>query len=139
MTVRLGIFSILLLVLPYLGLAQTRQVLQPSDHGRDHSSTSIITFADPDLGRVVRAALSVGTQEDISCETASQLTALNVPAEIERVVYGGTLRASPSQPFESLEGIQDLTNLACWKETPVSVVAKVASNLPSSYISLLFD
>ena len=99
------------LALPSASQAQSRQVLEPSDNCSDHSATAIVTFSDSDLEEVVRAALSIGMGEDLTCGKVAELTQLRVPSEIERVVYGGTLRPSPEKPFESLEGIQNLSNL----------------------------
>ena len=99
------------LALPSGSEAQSRQVLQPTENCADYSASAIVTFADSDLEEVVRAALSVGAQEDLSCGLVSQMTQMSVGSDAERVVYGGTLRPSPSHPFESLEGIQNLTNL----------------------------
>ena len=96
---------------PSANQAQSRQVLEPSDNCTDHSATAIVTFSDSDLEEVVRAALSVGVDEDLTCGKVAKLTQLRVPSEIERVVYGGTLRPSPEKPFESLEGIQNLSKL----------------------------
>ncbi len=101
----------LTLALPSTSEAQSRQVLEPSDNCNDDSATAIVTFADSDLEEVVRAALSVGAEEDLTCGKVAELTQLTVPSEAERVVYGGTLRPSPEKPFESLEGIQNLSNL----------------------------
>ncbi len=106
--VGLGVLSILGLVLPFESDAQSRQVLQPTEHCRDHPATAVVTFADPDLEAVVRAGLSVGAQDDLTCGLVSQLTRLSTASDSERVVYGGTLRPSPAQPFESLDGIQNL-------------------------------
>ena len=72
--------------------AQSRQVLQPTENCTDHGATAIVTFADPDLQEVVRAALKVSEQEDLTCDLVSQLTQLSTGSDSERVVYGGTLR-----------------------------------------------
>ena len=98
------------LALPSAGEPQSRQVLEPSDNCTHQSATAIVTFADSDLEEVVRAALSVEAEEDLTCGKVAELTQLTVPSEAEFVVYGGTLRPSPEKPFESLEGIQNLSN-----------------------------
>ncbi len=112
---RFNVSSFLLLAftltLPSASDARSRQVLEPSDSCTDDSATALVTFADADLEEVVRAALSVGAEEDLTCGKVAELTQLTVPSEAERVVYGGTLRPSPEKPFESLEGIQNLSNL----------------------------
>ena len=92
--------------------AQT--TLSPTDHCRDFSADAIVTFADPDLAEVVNNALGFPAQAPLSCQQAAGLERLAVGATSERVVYGGTLRPArpPSaQPFESLDGIQNLTGL----------------------------
>jgi Leucine-rich repeat (LRR) protein len=70
-------------------------VLQPSELCTDFPSTAIATFEDANLAEAVRAALSVGAQQDLTCGLISGLTVLNV-----RDVGIG-----------SLEGIQNLTSL----------------------------
>ncbi|MED5411746.1 MAG: leucine-rich repeat domain-containing protein, partial [Pseudomonadota bacterium] len=90
---------------------KAQQVLQPTDNCRDFSSSDIATFADPNFEEVVRDALSLNRQADLTCGLLGDLTQLAVGSESERVVYGGTLRPSPEKPFENLEGIQNLFNL----------------------------
>lgn len=104
-------FFLSVLLLPAPGLAQAPDVLGPEEHCRDYSGTVIASFADADLEEVVRDALGVDAQADLTCELLSGLTQLGVGSEADRVVYGGTLRPSPEKPFESLEGIQNLVNL----------------------------
>ena len=114
-TVYVGLLLTFALALPSGGEAQSRRVLEPTEHCRDHSPSAIVTFADPDLEAVVRGALSVGAQADLTCGLVSGLTRLTAPAEFNprtnRVIYGGHFRESPVKRFESLEGIQNLTGL----------------------------
>ena len=92
-------------------VAKAQQVLQPTDHCRDFSSSDIATFTDPNFEEVVRDALSINGEADLTCGLLGDLTQLAVGSESERVVYGGTLRSSPEKPFGNLDGIQNLTNL----------------------------
>lgn len=108
---RLCIFFLSALLLPAPGLAQAPDVLGPEEHCRDYSGAAVASFADADLEEVVRDALDVDAQEELTCELLSGLTQLGVGSEADRVVYGGTLRPSPENPFESLAGIQNLVNL----------------------------
>ena len=85
--------------------------LAPSDHCRDFPPEAIVSFADSDLAEVVNDALGIDPGDALTCELAASLEELIVGTTIERVVYGGTLRPSPEKPFESLEGIQNLTGL----------------------------
>ena len=89
--------------------AQT--VLSPADHCHDFAADAIVTFADPDLAEVVNDALNLAPGVPLNCGQAASLEQLIVGTTIERVVYGGTLRPSPEKPFESLDGIQNLTGL----------------------------
>jgi len=91
--------------------AQTQSTLSPTEHCRNFSANAIVTFADPDLAEVVNEALGLDTGAALSCGQAEELEELIVGTTIQRVVYGGTLRPSPEKPFESLDGIQNLTGL----------------------------
>ena len=77
------------------GEAQVQQVLQPSALCPDQPDAAIATFEDANLEAAVRAALSIGAQDDLTCGSVSGLTAL----EAERA------------GIESLLGIQNLTSL----------------------------
>ncbi len=66
-TLAVGVLSTLAIALPFGSEAQSRVVLQPPEHCRDHAAAAVVTFADPDLEEVVRAALSVRAQEDLTC------------------------------------------------------------------------
>lgn len=91
--------------------AQAQITLSPADHCRDFSADAIVSFADPDLAEVVNQAAGLAAGEPLSCGQAAGLEQLIAGTTIERVVYGGTLRPSPEKPFESLDGIQNLTGL----------------------------
>ena len=122
-----GTFSSILIVLSTLVLSSpnvAQQTLKPTDNCRDHSASAIAAFADADLEEVVRNALSVDSGEDLTCVLLSELIRLTVPAESERVVYGGTLRPLPSKPFENLDGIQNLTNL-----TALSIINRLITDI----------
>ena len=85
---RLGVTSVLLLTLvlasPSAGEAQ---VLRPGDLCSDHPDTAIATFEDVNLEARVRAALSVGERDDLTCGLASGLMALSAnDAGIESLV-----------------------------------------------------
>ena len=91
--------------------AQTQSTLSPTQHCRDFSADAIVTFADLDLAEVVNEALGLDSGALLHCGQAAGLEELIVGTTIERVVYGGTLRPSREKPFESLNGIQNLTGL----------------------------
>jgi hypothetical protein len=91
--------------------AQPQTTLSPTAHCRDFPADSIVSFADPDLAEVVNEALGLESGAPLSCGQAAELKRLVVGTTIQRVVYGGTLRPSPQKPFESLDGIQNLTGL----------------------------
>ncbi|GIT64140.1 MAG: hypothetical protein Ct9H300mP22_5400 [Gammaproteobacteria bacterium] len=67
---------------------QGAEVLQPTDHCRDFSSSDIATFTDPNFEEVVRDALSINGEADLTCGLLGDLTQLAVGSESERVVYG---------------------------------------------------
>ena len=113
------ITSVLLLTLVLGSLsaaeAQARKVLQPSELCSDHSDAAIATFEDADLEEAVRAALSLGAREDLTCRLVSGLTRFSAsgPGSTRYVSGspGGSNRQDPDHPFESLTGIQNLTGL----------------------------
>ena len=70
-------------------------VLQPSELCSDYPDYAIATFEDANLERVIRAALLVGAQEDLTCGLVSGLSVLD----------------AGSAGIESLAGIQNLTSL----------------------------
>ncbi len=69
--------------------------LEPSEFCSDHTDAAIATFEDANLEAAIRAALSVGEEEPLTCGLISGLTALRVP-------FAG---------ITSLVGIQNLTSL----------------------------
>jgi len=91
--------------------AQVQTTLSPVEHCRDFSQDAIVSFADQDLAEVVTEALGLNVGTPLTCGQAANLEQLIIGTTIERVVYGGTLRPSPEKPFESLDGIQNLTGL----------------------------
>ncbi len=91
-----GVTSVLLLTLALASpSAGEAQVLQPSEQCSDQSDAAIATFEDANLEAAIRAALSVGAQDDLTCGLVSGLTALDAS-------FAG---------IESLVGIQNLTGL----------------------------
>ena len=97
-----GVTSVLLLTLvlasPSAGQAQ---VLQPSELCSDQPASAIATFEDANLEARVRAALSVGAQDDLTCGLVSQLTRLDAEqAEIASLV--------------GLQNLTGLTHLDLW-------------------------
>ena len=70
-------------------------VLQSTDFCADFSSGAIVTFADTNLENVVRAALGLAAQDDLTCGLAGALA----------VLHAGDLAIS------NLAGIQNLTGL----------------------------
>ena len=74
-------------------------VLEPSEFCSDHPDAAVATFEDANLEAVIRAALSVGAQEDLTCGLISGLTELD----------------ARWSEITSLVGIQNLTGLtALW-------------------------
>ena len=94
-----GVTSVLLptLVLASLsaGEAQVRQVLLPSALCSDQPGPAITTFKDGNLEAAIRAALSIGARQDLTCGLVSGLTDLT----------------ARNAGIESLMGIQNLTSL----------------------------
>ena len=70
-------------------------VLKPSEFCSDHPDAAIATFEDANLEAAIRAALSVGAQEPLTCGLVSGLSVLD----------------ASSDGIESLAGIQNLTSL----------------------------
>ena len=92
--------------------AQAQQILQPADDCRDYAASAIVTFADAILEGMVREALSIGPQDELSCALAAQLTVLSVPGPlVVRTVSGSPKRDEPDHVFHDLSGIQNLTGL----------------------------
>lgn len=92
--------------------AWAQQVLQPTDHCRDHSASDIVTFADAVLESQVREALSLAPQDTLSCGQAAQLTTLDASGSgARRSVSGSPEWQDPEHLFHDLSGIQNLTGL----------------------------
>ncbi len=92
-----GRYSIVLLATLLLASpsAVEAQVLQPNQLCSDRPDAAIATFEDVRLEAAIRAALSVGAQDDLTCGLVSGLMALN----------------ADDAGIESLVGIQNLTRL----------------------------
>jgi len=89
-----------------------QQILQPTDHCRDYTVSDIVTFADPVLENAVRAALSLGPAEALSCGRAAQLTRLDASGPgARRSVSGSPEWQDTDHLFHDLSGIQNLTGL----------------------------
>jgi hypothetical protein len=56
--------------------AAVPRILEPSEFCSDHSDTAIATFEDANLEAAIRAALSVGEEEPLTCGLISGLRAL---------------------------------------------------------------
>jgi hypothetical protein len=89
-----------------------QQVLQPTDHCRDHGATDIVAFADKVLEQEVREALSLQPRDALSCGLVAQLTSLDASgAGARRTVSGSPEWEDPDHVFHDLSGIQNLTGL----------------------------
>jgi len=92
--------------------AWAQKILKPTDHCRDHSASDIVTFADPVLENEVRAALSLGPTEALSCLRAGQLAQLDASGPgARRSVSGSPEWQDPDHLFHDLSGIQNLIGL----------------------------
>lgn len=92
--------------------AWAQQVLQPTENCRDHAASDIVTFADTVLEIAVREALSLGTQDALTCGQAAQLTTLRASGGgARRSVSGSPEWVDPEHLFHDLSGIQNLTGL----------------------------
>ncbi len=92
----LGVTSVLFLTLVLANpSASEAQVLQPSELCSDHPDSAIATFEDANLEARVRAALSVGEKDDLTCG----------------LVSGPKGLFAEQVGIESLVGIQNLTSL----------------------------
>ena len=85
----------LVLVSLSAGEAQVRQVLLPSALCSDQPATAIATFEDANLEAAIRAALSIGGRQNLTCSLVSGLTDLT----------------ARNAGIASLVGIQNLTSL----------------------------
>jgi len=89
-----------------------QQRLLPSDNCRDHAADAHVTFADSVLAQEVRDALSLGPDDLLTCELASQLTMLDASgAGARRSVSGSPEWPDPEHVFHDLSGIQNLSGL----------------------------
>ena len=105
-------FSLSAILLFDNSAAWAQQVLQPTDHCRDHVASDIVTFADAVLENEVRAALSLGPQDALTCQQAARLTTLDASgAGARRSVSGSPEWQDPEHEFHDLSGIQNLTGL----------------------------
>ena len=93
----LGVVSVLLLtlLLANLSAGEAQARLQPGELCSDHSDAAIATFEDANLETAIRAAFSVGAQDDLTCGLVAGLTDLE----------------ARDAGIESLVGIQNLTSL----------------------------
>jgi large repetitive protein len=104
--------SLTALLIVFSSGIRAQQVLQPSAYCRDHSSTDIVSFADPVLESEVREALSIGPQDALTCALASGLTTLDASgAGARRSVSGSPEWRDTDHLFHDLLGIQNLTGL----------------------------
>ncbi len=63
-----GVTSVLLMTLVLGGSSTVEaQVLQPNQLCSDHRDAAITTFEDANLEARVRSALSIGSQDDLTC------------------------------------------------------------------------
>jgi hypothetical protein len=85
-------------------------VLQPTDLCSDYPASAIATFEDAKLELAVRAALSVGAQDDLTCGLVGTVTQL----------------AGDNAGIVSLVGIQNLTNLV-WLWLPNNSITDVTA------------
>jgi hypothetical protein len=88
------------------------QVLKPDELCSDYPASATATFTDADLEAAVRAALSIGARDDLTCGLVSGLTAFSSSGPgPERYVSGSPEWPDPVRAFEDLSGIQNLTGL----------------------------
>lgn len=87
------------------------QQLAPSD-SCGNNPQALISFADPVLESIVRDALSIASDGELTCELAAELNALNASGPgPTRYVSGSPEWRDPEQEFHDLSGIQNLTGL----------------------------
>ena len=104
--------SLLALSLVLSSGAWAQRLLQPSESCRDHSASSIVSFADAVLEKEVREALSIGPQDALTCALAAQLTTLDASGVgARRSVSGSPEWNDPEHLFHDLSGMQNLTGL----------------------------
>ena len=74
---RRGLLLIIGSLLLPLGCGDDPTGLEPSELCSDHSDAAVATFEDANLRAAVRAALSLGLQEQLTCARVSELTQLD--------------------------------------------------------------
>ena len=97
-------------------------VLQPSELCSDNPSSAITTFSDGHLDAAVRDQLSVGAQEDLTCDLLSRLTSLSCQLLQHRGPWGNREsheleRALPPQQLDHRH------QRAEWSHQPVGPLA----------------
>ncbi len=98
-------------------------VLQPSELCSDNPSSAITTFSDGHLDAAVRDQLSVGAQEDLTCDLLSRLTSL-VANSSSIGDLGGIIT-----DISALSGLTSLTELDLTSNsiTDISVLSGLTS------------
>jgi Leucine-rich repeat (LRR) protein len=97
--------------------AQVLPVLQPSELCSDQPDAAIATFEDANLEVMIRAAISVGAQDDLTCALISELTELKARnAEVESLVgiqnfTGLTHLRLPRNLITDISALSGLTSL----------------------------
>lgn len=72
---------------------------------------AIASFADAVLETAVREALSLGTEDELSCNRVTRLASLNAGFTPRRLVSGSPEFDDPDHVFHDLTGMQNLTGL----------------------------
>ena len=99
------------LISAFKTIAVNAQQLSPGD-SCGNNRQAVISFADPVLESIVRDALSIGSDGELTCELAAELSALNASGPgPTRYVSGSPEWRDPDQEFHDLSGIQNLTGL----------------------------
>ncbi len=118
--------------------------LQPGELCSDRSDAAIATFDDPMLEEVIRAALSVGPQDDLTCGLVSGLTDLEAQnAGIESLVGIQNLTGLTNLNLDSnsitdistLSGLTDLTELELGSNS-ITDISALSSLTSLTYIDL---
>ena len=89
-------------------------VLKPSEFCSDHPDAAIATFEDANLEAAIRAALSVGAQEPLTCGLVSGLTVLD--ASFAGITSAGITSLAVLSIFDNsitdISALSGLTSLA---------------------------
>ena len=103
----LAVLSTALFARPVLA----QQILEP-DEPCSNNPQAIASFADAVLEEAVREALSIGTQDALTCSLVAGLTALSAsgPGPV-MTVSGSPEWPDPDHVFDDLAGMQNLTGL----------------------------